>query len=80
MKTQLHHSIAARMAWAFSLIVFFAFALPSGVRAGTYTVTDASEASLRAAIDAANADPGAATIVFDIAGGGTITLTSMLPS
>ena len=48
-----------------------------------YTVTTLADnyttpvaGSLRAAINLANADPGAATIVFNIAGGGTINLAA----
>ncbi len=55
-----------------------AFLAPS-LRAGTYTVTTASDAALRAAIVSANTDSAAAIINFNIAGGGTITLSSMLP-
>jgi hypothetical protein len=49
------------------------------LQAGTYTVTSATDAALRAAIASANADAAAATVNFNLPGGGAITLTSMLP-
>lgn len=76
-----HHRSVLRFLPILALITIL---LPGTARALTYTVTttnDSGAGSLRAAIEAANSNPGADTITFNIPGSGvkTITLSADLP-
>lgn len=76
--TTMSYSLQASREWAMGVFAIRPVSAPSGIVTNT---NDAGAGSLRAAIAWANADPGANTITFDIAGAGphTITLLSALP-
>jgi microcystin-dependent protein len=56
-----------------------AFAILVSGRSPVITVSTATDAAMRAAVNAANSAPGPVTIKFNIPGGGTIPLTGQLP-